>query len=386
MSAKDRIVFEARASRPRVARARPARKDAAKRGKSGAKGASRDITTVLVRPEASLLEAMRAIDRGGIELAFVAERGGRIVGTLSDGDVRRAILAGNPLGAPNGAATVMHRKFTSVDRGVGRAEVLDRMRALGISAVPVLDGEGAIEGIHLLYELIGATTKPNAALIMAGGRGTRLGTLTQTVPKPMLPVAGRPILERLVLQLVGHGVRRIYLAINYLGHLIERHFGDGSAFGCSISYLREKKPLGSGGALSLLKKREADYPLVVMNGDLVTELDVTRLLYFHETGEYAVTMCLRGHQVQIPFGVAEVRGAELVALREKPQQDYLINAGVYVVSPHVVGLVPKRREFPMTELFDLCFARKLRVGAHVIDGDWLDVGHPEQLRRAQTGA
>jgi dTDP-glucose pyrophosphorylase len=385
MSAKNRIVLEAPAFRPRLARARSARKDGAKRAKPGATAGARDLTKLLVRPEATLLEAMRVIDREGIELAFVAEQGRRVVGTLSDGDVRRTILAGYPLGASNGVAMAMNKKFTSVDGRVGRAEVLDRMRGLGISAVPVLDGEGLMEGIHLLHELIGATTKPNAAVIMAGGRGTRLGPLTKNVPKPMLPVAGRPILERLVLQLVGHGVRRIYLAINYLGHVIERHFGDGSEFGCSINYLREKQPLGSGGALSLLGKRETDYPLVVMNGDLITELDISRLLHFHETGSYAVTMCLRGHQVQIPFGVAEVRGDELVALREKPQQDYLINAGVYVVSPDVIGFVPKRREFPMTDLFDLCFARKLRVGAHVIDGDWLDVGQPEQLRRAQTG-
>jgi dTDP-glucose pyrophosphorylase len=385
MSAKNRVVLEARAFRPRLARARTARKDSAKRARPDATAGGRDLTKLLVRPEATLLEAMRVIDRAGIELAFVAERGRRVVGTLSDGDVRRAILAGYPLRASNGVATAMNKKFTSVEARVGRAEVLDRMRALGISAVPVLDGEGLMEGIHLLHELIGATTKPNAAVIMAGGRGTRLGSLTKNIPKPMLPVAGRPILERLVLQLVGHGVRRIYLAVNYLGHVIERHFGDGSEFGCSISYLREKQPLGSGGALSLLGKREIDYPLVVMNGDLITELDVSRLLHFHEKGSYAVTMCLRGHQVQIPFGVADVRGDELVAVREKPQHEYLINAGVYVVSPNVIGLVPKRREFPMTDLFDLCFARKLRVGAHVIDGDWLDVGQPEQLRRAQTG-
>lgn len=372
MAAKGRVIaipVKKRSSTPRSRKAAPAR----------------DLAKLLVRPEASLLQAMAVIDREGIELAFVAERGGRVVGTLSDGDVRRAILAGRPLDAAGGASKAMQPKFTWVDRRVGRAEVLDRMRALGISAVPVLDEDGAMEGIHLLYELIGATAKPNAAVIMAGGKGTRLGALTQHVPKPMLPVAGRPILERLVLQLVGHGVRRIYLAINYLGHVIEEHFGDGSAFGCEIRYLREKQPLGSGGALSLVEKLEREHPVVVMNGDLVTEVDISRLLHFHEAGGYAMTMCLRGHQVQIPFGVADVKGDEVVALREKPQQDYLINAGVYVVSPEVVSLVPKRQEFPMTSLLDLCFERRLRIGAHVLDGDWLDVGHPEQLRRARTG-
>lgn len=346
----------------------------------------RDLSTLLVAPTASLLEAMAVIDREGIELVFVAEKGGRVLGTLSDGDVRRAILSGHPLDARGGVRHAMQSKFTSVGPRVGRAEVLDRMRALGISAVPVLGKDGKMEALHHLYELIGASAKPNAAVIMAGGRGTRLGELTATTPKPMLAVAGRPILERLVLQLVGHGIRRIYLAISYLGHVIEEHFGDGSRFGCEIRYLRERHPLGSGGPLSLVARFEKEHPVVVMNGDLVTELDVTRLVRFHDHGRYVATMCLRTHQVQIPFGVAEVRDDELLSLREKPREDYLINAGVYVISPELLPLVPKRTEFPMTSLFDLCFARKKRVGAHLLDGDWIDIGHPESLRHARTGA
>lgn len=356
-----------------------------KTGAGTGKPSSRDLTKLLVAPDASLIHAMKVIDDAGIELAFVAESTGRLVGTLSDGDIRRAILKGQSLDAPGGVAKAMRAKFTFVDRRVGRAEVLDRMRALGIAAVPVLDETGKMEGVHLLYELIGATTKPNAAVIMAGGKGTRLRPLTEHVPKPMLPVAGRPILERLVLQLVGHGVTRIYLAINYLGHIIEEHFGDGSRFGCEIRFLREKTPRGTGGALSLVEKHEPEHALLVMNGDLVTEFDVTRLLQFHETGGFALTACLRAYQSQIPFGVAEVRGDELVALREKPQEEYLINAGVYVVSPEVVALVPKRQEFPMTALFDLCFERKLRVGGHLLDGDWIDIGQPESLRQARNG-
>jgi len=345
----------------------------------------RNLDQLLVRAETSLLDALRVIDREGIELAFVADAERRVIGTLSDGDVRRAILKGEPLDAAGGCGRAMRSKFTAVDRRVGRAEVLDRMRALGIGAVPVLDETGRMEGVHLLYELLGAGAKPNAALIMAGGKGTRLRPLTENIPKPMLPVAGRPILERLVLQLVGHGVRRIYLAINYLGHIIEEHFGDGSRFGCEIHFLREKRPLGTGGPLSLLRNRESDYPVIVMNGDLVTEFDVTRLLQFHEAGRFALTACLRSYQAQIPFGVAEVRGDHLVALREKPEEHYLINAGVYVVSPEIIELVPRQREFPMTELFEICFQQKLRVGAHLLDGDWLDIGHPESLRKARGG-
>lgn len=342
----------------------------------------RNVKNLLVLPTATLLEAMAVIDREAIELAFVADSRGRVLGTLSDGDVRRAILKGMPLDQP-GAEQAMHRNFTWVGPHVGRAEVLDLMRSLGISVVPVLDEGGVITGIHLLYELIGASPKPNVAVIMAGGKGTRLRPLTYDIPKPMLPVAGRPILERLVLQLVGSGIRRIYLAVNYLGHVIERHFGDGRRFGCEIRYLREKKPLGTGGPLSLLPKRDRAQPVLVMNGDLVTEVDLSRLLRFHDEGGFAMTVSLKPWQVEVPFGVGEVQGDQLIGIREKPQQQHLINAGIYVVSPKTFALVPANTELTMLDLFEKCRARRWRVGAFQMDGDWVDVGQHDTLKRAR---
>ena len=206
----------------------------------------------------------------------------------------------------------MRKSFTSVGLETTRAEVLDMMRVRNISQVPVLDGAGRMAGLHLLQELIGASVKENTAVIMAGGQGIRLRPLTENIPKPMLTVAGRPILERLVLHLVGYGIREIFLSINYLGHIIEDHFGDGTRFGCRIRYIREKKPLGTGGPLSLLPKIP-DVPVLVMNGDLVTQANVDRILEFHDEGGFVATSCLRPYQIEVPFGVAEVRGNELVA-------------------------------------------------------------------------
>lgn len=350
------------------------------RAKAG-RGA-RDLSGLLVRPDSTLMHAMQVIDREGMELAFVADHRGRILGTLSDGDMRRAILGGMQLDAP-AVHKVMHKKFTSVGPGAGRAEVLDLMRSLGIGVVPVVDDEGIIIGLHLLYELIGAGEKPNAAVLMAGGRGTRLHPLTRDVPKPMLPVAGRPMLERLVLQLVGSGIRTIYLSINYLGDVIERHFGGGQRFGCEIRYLREKKPLGTGGALSLLPRSVRRHPVLVMNGDLVIELDVSRVLDFHEDGQFAMTTCLKPYQVEIPFGVAKVRKQELISMREKPKEQYLVNTGIYVVSGEALRLVPANREFSMPELIERCSSRSLRVGAFQLDGYWLDVGRHDTLSQAR---
>jgi hypothetical protein len=199
---------------------------------------------------AVLREAMQAIDRGACEIAFVVDASEKLLGTVTDGDVRRALLAGATLEDPVGP--VMNRRFTAVDENASRAEVLDLMKARTLGQVPVTDSQGRLVGLHLLREMLGREEKPNWAVVMAGGRGERLRPLTDSIPKPMVCVAGRPILERIVLHLVGQGIRRIFLAVNYMADVIEDHFGDGRSFGCGIQYLREVRPLGTGGALALL--------------------------------------------------------------------------------------------------------------------------------------
>ncbi len=347
-------------------------------------GGERKLSELRTRPEDSLLTAMRVIDRGRIKLSFVTDARGLVLGTLSDGDVRRAILRGVPLDAEGGVGRAMNPNFKSIGAGVGRTEVLDLMRAFRVSQLPVLDAGGKMTGVHLLEELLGAVERPNGAVIMAGGRGTRLRPLTEHVPKPMLLVAGRPILERIVLHLVGYGIRDIFLSVNYLGEMIEHHFGDGSAFGCRIRYLREKKPLGTGGPVSLLPRLE--HPILVMNGDLVTQARIDEVLDFHARGRFVATLCVRPHQNEIPFGVADVEGDRLVRLREKPTQEMLANAGIYVLSPGAARMVPKNEEYPITRLFETCLAKKLAVGAHVLQEDWVDVGRHDEFRRARGEA
>jgi NDP-sugar pyrophosphorylase family protein len=201
----------------------------------------------------------------------------------------------------------------------------------------------------------------------------------------MLAVAGRPILERVLLHLVGWGIRRIAISVNYLSHVIENHFGDGSAFGCEIRYLRERQALGTGGALSLLRPLPK-LPVLVMNGDLVTQVSVGGLLAFHDAGRYAVTVGVRPYSHQIPFGVVEVRKGRVVALTEKPTQETLVNAGIYVLSPAALRLVPRGKPFPITGLVELCARKRLKVGARVIEEDWLDIGRDDDLRKAREGS
>jgi dTDP-glucose pyrophosphorylase len=323
---------------------------------------------------------MRRINDNRREVALVVEDDARLVGVITDGDIRRGLLAGLGTDAP--AERVMTTDYTSVGLDTDRAAVLDLMMARAIRHVPVVDRDRRLLGIHFLEALLGTGDKPNTAVIMAGGEGRRLRPLTDRVPKPMVPVAGRPILERIVLHLVGYGIKRIYISVNYMAEMITGYFGNGADFGCSIAYLHEPAPLGTGGPLSLLGERP-QHPLLVMNGDLVTQVDVSRLLQFHHNQRAAATLAARHYQVEIPFGVVSQSDNQLVELAEKPTLHYLINAGIYVLEPEVLSLVPAATFFPITSLFELLLARERRVAVYSIEEDWIDVGQREELDRAR---
>jgi dTDP-glucose pyrophosphorylase len=341
---------------------------------------SQRLVDISIREDSSIRDAMQAIDRGACWIALVIADGGRLLGLITDGDVRRALLAGASLSDPVGP--YVQRKYTTVPPTAGRSEVLDIMRARTINQIPIVDEAGRLVGLHLLREIVGAVERPNWAVIMAGGRGERLRPLTDNLPKPMIKVAGRPILERLVLHLVGFGIRRVFISVNYLSHVIEEYFGDGSDYGCSIEYLREAQPLGTGGALSLLPAL-SENPLLVLNGDLVTEVDVGRLIAFHVQGSYVATLCKHEYVQSIPYGVLDVEDGRLRGIREKPTIVYPTNAGIYVLNPDVVRRVPQQMTCTVPMLVEDCLARQESVGVFCIEADWADVGRPRELKRAR---
>ena len=338
------------------------------------------LRSLTIRDSSSIRDAMQAINANAREVALVRDTTGRIAGLITDGDIRRGLLAG--LGLDAAASAVMTREFFSVPPGADRAYVLDLMKARQLAHVPVLDAERRLVAVHFLRDLIGEREKPNVAVVMAGGRGTRLRPAAENIPKPMVEVAGRPMLERIVLHLVGHGIRRIYLAVNFMAEAIERHFGDGAAFGCRIEYLREQAPLGTGGALSLLASRP-QHALLVLNGDLVTRADVSAMLEAHAASGCAATIAVGPYEVQLPFGAVTERSGRLLALEEKPSVRFLVNRGIYVLEPEALGYVPANREFPMTALFDALLRAGEQVAVFNFEDAWLDVGAPEDLRRAR---
>ena len=331
---------------------------------------------------ATIFQALEAIDLGCVEIALVLDSENRLVGILTDGDIRRALLKGATLHCA--VDSIVQRNFTAVGPGVSRAEVIDLMQARTIAQIPVVNEKSCLIGLHLLHEVIGSIERSNWAIIMAGGRGSRLGNLTQNLPKPMIRVAGRPILERLVLHLVGFGIRKIFLAVNYLGHIVEQHFGDGSLYGCEISYLHEATPLGTGGALSLLPKKPKD-PVLVLNGDLVTQADIGAMLEFHLSKQNEMTIGLREYSHTVPYGCVELRGSQIVQIQEKPVLTRLVNTGIYVIDPQVLTLVPREVEFPITNLIEELLKNQKRVGGFEITGDWIDVGQKTELKMAREG-
>lgn len=333
-----------------------------------------------LHPEATVRRALQVLDHSAVGIVLVVDANDVLSGILTDGDLRRAILSGASLDAP--IAPYLVRSFVRVSPDEARANVLDRMRALRVSEIPIVDRGGKVVGLHLLHDIVGGASVASWAVIMAGGKGTRLAPLTHHIPKPMIPVAGRPILERIVLHLVGAGVRRIFLSVNYLAHMVSDHFGDGNAFGCRIDYLHEDKALGTAGALSLLPEIPED-PVLVMNGDLVTQFNFGAMLGKHQRSGAAATVAARRYFHTVPFGCLTLEGDRLMQMEEKPTLSRMVNAGIYLVEPKVLPRVPRDTESTMPALLEDCVSRGETVTAWELEDDWIDVGQRDQLERAR---
>lgn len=340
-----------------------------------------DLEDLIVDSKLTVLDVLKVIDRTGLGLALVCERDRKLIGVLTDGDVRRHFIAGG--GLDQAVGKLCNRGFIKLVQGpeATRQEAIRLMQGRRITCVPVVDGNDRLVDLHTLRASLMGSRCDSWAVIMVGGKGERLGELTSAIPKPMLPIGDRPILEWIVQLLVSHGIRRIFMSVNYLGTMIEDHFGDGTRLQCRIEYLHEREPLGTGGALSLLPEKPTS-PLVVMNGDLLTAVNLSRFMAFHRAGDFALTMALRKHVVKVPFGVAELDGSRVKRLVEKPSLDYQINAGIYAIDPRIVARVPKGRMYPITELIDDCIAKGDSVGAYRMQEDWNDIGLPEEYARA----
>jgi len=346
---------------------------------------ARDLRAACAPTTATIRDALEVVDRSGNLVCLLVDDDDRLAGLLTDGDLRRAFLKGTSLDD----VALDHATHTPhfVAAGSPRALVLDLMQALRISAVPELAHDRTLVGLHTLSDVVGSAPLPNVAVIMAGGRGTRLGELTKDTPKPLMTVAGRSILEWIVLGLVGDGIREIYVSVNYLAEQIEEHLGDGSRLGCTVRYLREDpdRPLGTAGSLTLLRDERPDlaHAVLVMNGDLMVEFDAGDLLDAHRRTGAAVTVATRTYQHEVPFGVVESTDGRVTGVSEKPTLSFDINAAVYAVEPRALAWLPTGRASTMPGLVETCLERDEPVTAWPIQSDWIDVGTPKDLARAK---
>lgn len=340
----------------------------------------RDLAPLLIRPEASIIEAIKAIEAGGAQIALVTDTEGKLLGTVTDGDIRRGLLKG--IATSQAVAQVMNKTPRVLDAGLGRAAAVEMMRRLSIHQLPVIDAHSRVVGLELFDELVAPQDSDTLVVLMAGGLGTRLRPLTENVPKPMIPVGGRPLLETIVRNFETQGFRRIFLSVNYKSEVIREHFGDGLRFGVSIDYLVEQQRLGTAGALSLLPQRPTG-PIIVMNGDLLTSVNFRHLVEFHRQQGARATMCVREYSFQVPYGVVQTDGSRLKQIVEKPVHSFFVNAGVYVIEPSALVLLPEGQPFDMPQLFDAITSRDGIASVFPIHEYWLDIGRFDDLERAQ---
>jgi dTDP-glucose pyrophosphorylase/predicted transcriptional regulator len=329
--------------------------------------------------DATIKDAILIIDRGHSQVALVLN-GEKLVGVVTDGDVRRGILNGVNLNAS--VEKIMCKDFLWLSRSSNADDIFEFMKKNSVRHVPILDEEGKLLELSCLSDFLVKKRLSNPVLIMAGGEGKRLMPLTKDCPKPMIPIGDKPLLEIIFQQCINAGFCEFFFSVKYLKEQIKEYFLDGSQWGVSINYLEEEAPLGTAGALGLLPKNIRS-PILVVNGDILTRVDFRKLLQFHFDNHSDATLCVREHQTLVPFGVAEIDGVNLIKIDEKPYIKTHVNAGIYIVEPALLGLVSEKSFIDMPQLLSLALADGHKVSAFPVHEYWLDIGQPETLARAQ---
>ena len=339
-------------------------------------------TRNMLTEDASVLRAIEILDEAQAKIALVTDLQGRLVGSIVDGDIRRGLLRGLHLQSP--VRELMSRKPFVLPKDSPRQKILEAMHLLEIKQIPLVTPEGSVVGIAVHDLLLGLQhqERPNHVVVMAGGKGKRLMPITQDLPKPMVRIGGKPILEWILLRLMHYGFRDFTFAINYLGHIIEDYFGTGSAFGCRIQYVKETEFLGTAGALSLLAP-DHKHPLLITNGDILSGIDFGSMADFHAENGYDATVCARAHRIEVPYGVIQLEDGCLKGIVEKPVYDNLISAGIYVLSPEMLQKVPLNTVLDMPDLLLSLLHEYRKIGVFVLEEEWVDVGRHDDLERAK---
>jgi dTDP-glucose pyrophosphorylase len=338
----------------------------------------RSVKNISVPTKATIRQVLEKIDSGNMQIAFVVDND-LLLGTVTDGDIRRGFLSG--MGLDDSIENLYNSNPVKGYISQPKENLVQLALARGIKQLPMIDDGGKLVGVEIVDDYLRVTKKPNAVVLMAGGLGTRLRPLTTNTPKPMLTVGSKPILETIIENFSRYGFHNFYLSVNYKAEKIREYFGDGQGQGVSITYLSETKRLGTAGALNMLPE-DLDSPIIVMNGDLLTNINFEHLLNYHLLTEADATMCVREYDFQVPYGVVRSEGAVIQSIIEKPTYQYYVNAGIYVLNPSVLKHIPAGENFDMPQLFDTLIEHKQKACSFPIHEYWMDIGQPNDFEKA----
>ena len=348
-----------------------------------------DITQLILPLKASIRDAIAKIDHGHAQIALVVDDSHCLVGTITDGDIRRALLRGENMDAP--VERVMRSDYYSLPESTTKTppesttktEALHMMQRNNLRHIPIINSKGQVVNLFMLGELIQPTELTNTVVIMVGGEGKRLRPHTDNCPKPMLLLRGKPMLEIILERCISAGFHNFYFAVNYLKNQIIDYFGDGRNWKVKINYLSEDRPLGTAGALSLLPLQPSE-PFLVLNGDIMTEIDYGEVLKYHYENKSDATLCVYEYKTQIPYGVVRIKKERVFAMEEKPVINHHVNAGIYLLDPKLLNEIPKNQFLDMPELFKKAINLRYNVNAFPIHEHWLDIGSPENFKQSQS--
>ena len=340
-----------------------------------------DWRSAVLPPEATMEEAIRCLDQTALRMVMVVDSDGHLLGTITDGDIRRSLLKFLPM--TESVKEVMFTTPSVASQEESRESILAAMKARDLLHMPIVDTDGELVGLETLQHLLSAKRYDNPVFLMAGGFGKRLHPLTEHTPKPLLKVGQKPILEAILDQFVLAGFHNFFISTHYKAEMVRDHFGDGSQWGITIQYIHEESPLGTAGALGLLPKKQIGLPLIMMNGDLLTKVDFEHLLNFHNEHGGDVTMCVREYDFQVPYGVIESDHHRVTSIVEKPVHNFFVNAGIYVLSPKILEQVDGTNYLDMPHMLETVIEQEGQVNMFPLHEYWLDIGQMEQFEKAQ---
>ncbi|AZZ91275.1 CBS domain-containing protein [Hahella sp. KA22] len=340
-----------------------------------------DWRQVLIQPQASIEQAIEVIEKATLRIALVVDEQQRLLGTVTDGDVRRALINHTPLSAS--VVRIMESEPKVAEINDSRARILSIMERRKLLHIPIVDSQRRVVGLETLLNIAQQPRYDNPVMLMAGGLGTRLRPLTNNCPKPLLKVGNKPILENILESFASSGFSNFYISVYYKPEMVMDYFGDGSKWGVNIQYVRENTPLGTGGALGLLPNDMPDLPVLVMNGDILTRVNFEHLLRFHQQQRGAATLCVREYEFQVPYGVVQAEDQRITSIVEKPTHSYFVNAGIYVLEPQVIRDIKPEQHLDMPTLLQQLMECRKDVAMFPIHEYWLDIGRMNDFEKAQ---